>query len=633
MTNVDANDVKSMKVDQLRELARQFGIENPGQMRKPELKEALIARLKANLLIDGTKREQGTFRTENTAFEKKKEMETGDAGKKAGAGQSPEIEEGVSASAVEKSSAKMENDSDTEPSEIPAVKSGSEGNQSSRMQNTSEPADASAEDRGKMEEQGHRGSQKRKDFSDFRQNRPRYQEHSPYPSHCPEGSSGENPDGEDRTGSGENAMGNSGNFSSAGQDSAGQLDSARETDSVSASPHREKNYRNELREKTEKSEKRQYTAEERPPVDGILDIAEGGFGFLRFHNFLTSDKDIYVSPTQIRRFNLKTGDKIKGISRRPNEGERFGALLYVNTVNDDEPGVSMRRPNFEDLTPIFPYERISLENGKADLSMRLIDLVAPIGKGQRGLIVAPPKAGKTVLLKNIAATIEEKHPEMHVIVLLIDERPEEVTDMQRSIKGDVIYSTFDEQPEHHVRVAEMVLAHAQRMVEHRKDVVILLDSITRLARAYNMVVPSSGKTLSGGIDPGALHKPKKFFGAARKLEEGGSITILATALIETGSRMDDVIFEEFKGTGNMELHLDRKLSEKRIFPAINLNKSGTRREDLLLSGEELEAIWKVRRAMSNQGVQDVTESIIDNLAHTKSNADFINIVNRTKVFG
>ena len=633
MTNVDANDVKSMKVDQLRELARQFGIENPGQMRKPELKEALIARLKANLLIDGTKREQGTFRTENTAFEKKKEMETGDAGKKAGAGQSPEIEEGASASAVEKSSAKMENDSDTEPSEIPAVKSGSEGNQSSRMQNTSEPADASAEDRGKMEEQGRRGSQKRKDFSDFRQNRPRYQEHSPYPSHCPEGSSGENPDGEDRTGSGENAMGNSGNFSSAGQDSAGQLDSARETDSVSASPHREKNYRNELREKTEKSEKRQYTAEERPPVDGILDIAEGGFGFLRFHNFLTSDKDIYVSPTQIRRFNLKTGDKIKGISRRPNEGERFGALLYVNTVNDDEPGVSMRRPNFEDLTPIFPYERISLENGKADLSMRLIDLVAPIGKGQRGLIVAPPKAGKTVLLKNIAATIEEKHPEMHVIVLLIDERPEEVTDMQRSIKGDVIYSTFDEQPEHHVRVAEMVLAHAQRMVEHRKDVVILLDSITRLARAYNMVVPSSGKTLSGGIDPGALHKPKKFFGAARKLEEGGSITILATALIETGSRMDDVIFEEFKGTGNMELHLDRKLSEKRIFPAINLNKSGTRREDLLLSGEELEAIWKVRRAMSNQGVQEVTESIIDNLAHTKSNADFINIVNRTKVFG
>ena len=383
----------------------------------------------------------------------------------------------------------------------------------------------------------------------------------------------------------------------------------------------------------EKGEKRQYSNEERPQVEGILDIAEGGFGFLRFHNFLTSDKDIYVSPTQIRRFNLKTGDKIKGITRRPNEGERFGALLYVNTVNGDEPGVSMRRPNFEDLTPIFPYERIVLEGGRSDLSMRLIDLVAPIGKGQRGLIVAPPKAGKTVLLKKIASTIERQHPEMHVIVLLIDERPEEVTDMQRSISGDVIYSTFDEQPEHHVRVAEMVLAHAQRLVEHKKDVVILLDSITRLARAYNMVVPSSGKTLSGGLDPGALHKPKKFFGAARKLEEGGSITILATALVETGSRMDDVIFEEFKGTGNMELHLDRKLSEKRIFPAINLNKSGTRREDLLLSSEELEAIWTVRRALSNQGIQEVTESIIDNLAHTKNNQDFIDIVNKTKMLG
>ena len=293
----------------------------------------------------------------------------------------------------------------------------------------------------------------------------------------------------------------------------------------------------------------------------------------------------------------------------------------------------MRRPNFEDLTPIFPYERIVLEGGRSDLSMRLIDLVAPIGKGQRGLIVAPPKAGKTVLLKKIASTIERQHPEMHVIVLLIDERPEEVTDMQRSISGDVIYSTFDEQPEHHVRVAEMVLAHAQRLVEHKKDVVILLDSITRLARAYNMVVPSSGKTLSGGLDPGALHKPKKFFGAARKLEEGGSITILATALVETGSRMDDVIFEEFKGTGNMELHLDRKLSEKRIFPAINLNKSGTRREDLLLSSEELEAIWTVRRALSNQGIQEVTESIIDNLAHTKNNQDFIDIVNKTKMLG
>ena len=379
---------------------------------------------------------------------------------------------------------------------------------------------------------------------------------------------------------------------------------------------------------------RQYSDEERPPVEGILEIAEAGFGFLRFDNFLTSDKDIYVSQTQIRRFNLKTGDKIKGISRKPNEGERFGALLYVNTVNGDPPGVSMRRTPFEDLTPIFPYERLRLENGnRSDMSLRLIDILAPIGKGQRGLIVAPPKTGKTVLLKKIASAIETQHPEVSVVVLLIDERPEEVTDMQRSIKGDVIYSTFDEQPEHHVKVAEMVLAHAQRMAEHKKDVVILLDSITRLARAYNMVVPSSGKTLSGGIDPGALHRPKKFFGAARKLEEGGSITILATALIETGSRMDDVIFEEFKGTGNMELHLDRKLSEKRVFPAVNISKSGTRREDLLFQQDEMDAVWKMRRALSNQGTQEVTEIIIDNLAHTKSNRDFIEIIRKTKVFG
>lgn len=375
-----------------------------------------------------------------------------------------------------------------------------------------------------------------------------------------------------------------------------------------------------------------YSPEERPQVEGILDIAEGGFGFLRFRNFLTSDQDIYVSQKQIRRFHLKTGDRIKGITRRPNEGERFGALLYVNTVNGDEPGVSIHRPNFEDLTPVFPKERIRLESGSIDLPMRMIDLFAPIGKGQRGLIVAPPKTGKTVLLKQIAKSIELKYPEMNVIVLLIDERPEEVTDMKRSIQGEVVYSTFDEQAEHHVKVAEMVIAHAHRLAEHKKDVVILLDSITRLARAYNMVVPSSGKTLSGGIDPGALHKPKKFFGSARKLEEGGSITILATALIETGSRMDDVIFEEFKGTGNMELHLDRKLSERRIFPAVNIQKSGTRREDLLLDRAELEAVYKIRRALSSQGVQEVTEMIIDNIAHTKTNRDFINIVNKTKVF-
>ncbi len=395
--------------------------------------------------------------------------------------------------------------------------------------------------------------------------------------------------------------------------------------------------RPEMTEHAERSEKR---PEEKTGLDfsqldsgqtvtGILEVMPDGFGFIRSDNYLPGDHDIYVSPSQIRRFNLKTGDKIRGISRLPNEGERFGALLYVLTVNGDEPGVSMRRPDFEDLTPIFPREKLTLEDSPVDLSMRLIDLIAPIGKGQRGLIVAPPKAGKTVLLKKIANSIEKKHPEVEMIVLLVDERPEEVTDMKRSLNGgEVIYSTFDELPQHHVKVAEMVLARAQRLVEHGKDVVILLDSITRLARAYNLVVPSSGRTLSGGLDPGALHKPKKFFGAARNIEEGGSITILATALIETGSRMDDVIFEEFKGTGNMELHLDRKLSEKRIFPAIDLNKSGTRREDLLMSQEELEAIWAMRRAMANSSTQDVTETIIDNLAHTKNNRDFIQVIKK-----
>ena len=382
-------------------------------------------------------------------------------------------------------------------------------------------------------------------------------------------------------------------------------------------------------EKRERPVREEKKEQPRPEVEGILEIAEGGFGFLRFNNFLTSDKDVYVSPTQIRRFNLKTGDQIKGISRLPNEGERFGALLYVLTVNGDEPGVAIRRPDFEDLTPIFPRERLTLEDGSRDLSMRLIDLIAPIGKGQRGVIVAPPKAGKTTLLKRVANSIEKRHPEAEMIVLLIDERPEEVTDMKRSLNGgEVIYSTFDELPQHHVKVAEMVLARAQRLVEHGKDVVILLDSITRLARAYNLVVPSSGRTLSGGLDPGALHKPKKFFGAARNIEEGGSITILVTALVETGSRMDDVIFEEFKGTGNMELHLDRKLSEKRIFPAIDLNKSGTRKEDLLMTQDELEAIWAMRRQMANSPTQDVTETIIDNLAHTKNNSDFVQIIKK-----
>ena len=373
--------------------------------------------------------------------------------------------------------------------------------------------------------------------------------------------------------------------------------------------------------------------EERPVVEGILDIQEdNSFGFLRFDNFLTSDKDIYVSPVQIRRFNLKTGDKINCVTRLPHEGERFGALLYVNSVNGEEPGAAIRRPRFDDLTPVFPCERLKLETTRNELSTRLIDLIAPIGKGQRGLIVAPPKAGKTVLLKKIANAIETNYPDVELIVLLVDERPEEVTDMKRSLKdGEVIYSTFDELPEHHVQVAEMVLERAKRLVEHKKDVVILLDSITRLARAYNMVVPNSGRTLSGGLDPGALHKPKKFFGAARKMEEGGSITILATALVETGSRMDDVIYEEFKGTGNMELHLDRKLSELRIFPAVNLNKSGTRREDLLMTQDELEAVWAMRRALSSRPEHQVTEEIIDNLAHTRNNKDFVDIIRKVFV--
>ena len=371
--------------------------------------------------------------------------------------------------------------------------------------------------------------------------------------------------------------------------------------------------------------------ENRYETTGILDLAEAGFGFLRFDNFLTSDRDIYVSPAQIRRFNLKTGDEICCIARKPGTGERFGALLYVKTVNGDEPGVARNRKDFSTLTPVFPNERINLEKGSSVLSMRLVDLIAPIGKGQRGLIVAPPKAGKTTLLKQIAHAIEAQNLDAELIVLLVDERPEEVTDMQRSIKGKVIYSTFDEQPQHHVKVAEMVLERARRLVEHGKDVIILLDSITRLARAYNLVEPSSGRTLSGGLDPVALYKPKKFFGSARNMEEGGSITILATALIETGSRMDDMIYEEFKGTGNMELHLDRKLQEKRIFPAINLNKSGTRNEDLLMSQEELEAVWMMRRAVADWGVAEATERIVLELVQTKRNADFIERFRKTRI--
>ena len=381
----------------------------------------------------------------------------------------------------------------------------------------------------------------------------------------------------------------------------------------------------EKEEKAENNSSSGYkiTNEEDEIVEGILEVLPDGYGFLRGENYLSTQKDVYISPVQIRRFKLDKGDKIKGIARLPKEGEKFPALIYVGEVNGEAPEKAYRRTKFDDLIPIYPNERIKLETSSNEYSMRIIDLMCPIGKGQRGMIVAPPKVGKTTLLKKIANSISINNPEIELIVLLIDERPEEVTDMRRSIKGDVIYSTFDELPEHHVKVAEMVLERAKRLTEQKKDVVILLDSITRLARAYNLVVPSSGKTLSGGFDPSALHKPKKFFGAARNIENGGSLTILATALIETGSRMDDVIFEEFKGTGNMEVHLDRKLSEKRIFPAIDINKSGTRREELLLSKKELETVFALRKALSTMAVTEVTEQLIDQMTATKNNEEFL----------
>lgn len=358
-------------------------------------------------------------------------------------------------------------------------------------------------------------------------------------------------------------------------------------------------------------------------VQGVLEILPDGYGFLRGANYLSTPKDIYVSPVQIKRFKLDKGDKIKGIARIPKEGEKFPALIFVGEVNGEAPEKAYRRIKFDDLIPIYPEEKIRLETTKNEYAMRMIDLICPIGKGQRGQIVAQPKVGKTTLLKKIANSITINNPEIELIVLLIDERPEEVTDMKRSIKGEVIYSTFDETPENHVKVAEMVLERAKRLVEHKKDVVILLDSITRLARAYNLVVPSSGRTLSGGLDPSSLHKPKKFFGAARNIENGGSLTILATSLIETGSRMDDVIFEEFKGTGNMEVHLNRALSEKRIFPAIDINKSGTRREENLLNKKELETVFALRKAMSSMPVEEVTEKIINQMLKTDNNKEFI----------
>ena len=357
-------------------------------------------------------------------------------------------------------------------------------------------------------------------------------------------------------------------------------------------------------------------------VEGILDILPDGYGFLRGDNFLSSEKDVYISMVQIRRFKLDTGDIVKGISRFK-EGEKFPSLIFVGEVNGEHPEKAMKRKRFDELTPIFPNEKLKLETVPNDYATRIIDLMCPIGKGQRGMIVAPPKVGKTTLLKKVANAISTNNPEVELIVLLIDERPEEVTDMKRSIKGQVIHSTFDELPDHHVKVAEMVIARAKRLVEQGRDVVILLDSITRLTRAYNLVIPSSGRTLSGGIDPAALHKPKKFFGAARNIEFGGSLTILATALIDTGSRMDDVIFEEFKGTGNMEVHLDRKLSERRIFPAIDINKSGTRREDLLLTPKEKDTVFALRKAMNSMPVADVTEEVISQMTQTKNNNEFV----------
>ncbi len=364
--------------------------------------------------------------------------------------------------------------------------------------------------------------------------------------------------------------------------------------------------------------------------EGVLEIMADGYGFLRTENFEQGDNDIYISQSQIRRFNLRTGDNVKGVTRQAREGERYGALLFVKSVNGDNPQKAVGRPVFENLTPIYPSEKLRLETTRDEISGRIIDIVAPIGKGQRGMIVAPPKVGKTILLTKMANAITKNHKEISLIMLLIDERPEEVTDIQRSIEGenvDIVYSTFDEKPEHHKLVAEMVLERAKRMVEQGKDLVILLDSITRLSRAYNLIMPPSGRTLSGGMDPSALYFPKKFFGAARNIENGGSLTVLATALIDTGSKMDEVIFEEFKGTGNMELVLDRKLSERRIFPAIDVNKSGTRREELLLSKDEMDAVYAMRRMSANASTSETTPFVIDLMKKTENTAAFVKRIN------
>ena len=369
-------------------------------------------------------------------------------------------------------------------------------------------------------------------------------------------------------------------------------------------------------------------------ANGILEVLADGYGFIRCENYLPGEHDVYVSPSQIRKFNLKTGDIVCGNTRIKTQQEKFSALLYVSSVNGYHPSVAQARKNFGDLTPIFPNERIRLEYPGCSVAMRIVDLVSPIGKGQRGMIVSQPKAGKTTLLKEIAKSVTRSNPDMHLIILLIDERPEEVTDIKEAIEGDnveVIYSTFDELPENHKRVSEMVIERAKRLVEHKKDVMILLDSITRLARAYNLTVPPSGRTLSGGLDPAALHMPKRFFGAARNMREGGSLTILATALVDTGSKMDDVVFEDFKGTGNMELVLDRKLSEKRVFPAIDIVKSGTRRDDLLLDSEEQEAMDIMRKAFNGMRADEAVENILNMFARTRTNKDYIAMVKKNRI--
>ena len=387
----------------------------------------------------------------------------------------------------------------------------------------------------------------------------------------------------------------------------------------------------ELKEKKETTDIEQLDSGK--AANGILEVLPDGYGFIRCENYLPGENDVYVSPSQIRRFNLKTGDILTGNTRIKTQGEKFSALLYVSTINGIRPAEAAKRPNFEDLTPIFPNKRIQLEEATSSTAMRIVDLLSPIGKGQRGMIVSPPKAGKTTLLKEVALSVQKSEPDMHLLILLIDERPEEVTDIREAIAGpnvEVIYSTFDELPEHHKRVSEMVIERAKRLVEHGKDVMILLDSITRLARAYNLTVPPSGRTLSGGLDPAALHMPKRFFGAARNMREGGSLTILATALVETGSKMDDVVYEEFKGTGNMELVLDRKLQEKRVFPAIDITKSGTRREDLLLTKEEQDAVYIIRKALNGLKADEAVDNLLNTFDRTENNAELVQKVIRQK---